>query len=70
MISPTNAKVWEELFLPRVWKIIYAYHTKQVAPPPPPPTQAEQEEANRVGLRATRAFEQQMAQMVRKGSAQ
>ena len=65
MIRPTNAKLWEELCLPRCWKLIYLLHTKQIAPAPPPPTPEEQEEANKLGIRATRAFEAQMAQMVR-----
>lgn len=66
MVRPTNAKIWEEIFLPRCWALIYAYYMKKIAPPPPPPTEEENDAAKVRGMKATRAFEQQLVQNVRK----
>ena len=66
-IQVTNAKVWEELFLPRVWKLFIALKLKRIALPPPPPTPEEQAEAARVAQKAMYAFETQMKQGARQG---
>jgi len=65
-IRPTNAKWWEELFLPRCWKVVIAIHFRLVAPAPAPQSASEQAEADRLGRAATRAFDKQMSELVRK----
>lgn len=66
-VSPTNPKWWEELLLPRCWKLIYAIYMKRIAPAPPPMDSEELAEANRVGKKATRAFEKQMSDLIKRG---
>ena len=64
-VRPTNAKLWEELLLPRCWTLIYAIYTHQVAPAPEPLSPEEQKKADRTGKAASRAFERQLSQMMR-----
>lgn len=64
-VNPTNAKWYEELFLPRCWKLIFAIRRKRIAPMPPPPTPEEQAEADRMAREAMRAFEAQMREQAR-----
>lgn len=59
-MNPSNAKLWEELLLPRCWKLIFAIYTHRIAPPPARMTEEEQAEANRTARAAMRAFERQM----------
>jgi DNA-directed RNA polymerase subunit RPC12/RpoP len=54
-IRITNPKKWEELLLPRCWRLIFAIYTKQIAPPPPPPSPQEQADARRLARAALRA---------------
>lgn len=60
LVRPANAKIWEELFLPRCWKLIYAIYTKQIAPAPPPPTVEEETLAKKMARQAMYAFNKQM----------
>lgn len=69
VIRPTNAKVWEELLLPRCWRLIYAIYTKSLAPAPPPLSKEEQREADRIGKAANRAFEKHQVEMARRKEA-
>ena len=64
-VRPTNARVWEELLLPRCWKLIYAIYTHQVAPAPPPLSPEAQTKADRTGKAASRAFDKRMSQLLR-----
>lgn len=57
-IRITNPKLWEELLLPRCWKLIFAIYTKRIAPPPNPPTAEEQAEADRMARAALRTARQ------------
>jgi DNA-directed RNA polymerase subunit RPC12/RpoP len=66
VVQPTNAKVWEELFLVRCWKLIYAIHTKSVAAAPTPLSPEDQKEADRLRRESARAYEKQIATLVRK----
>jgi len=65
-IRTTKAKIWEELLLPRCWRLIYAIYTKQLAPVPLPLTPEETAEKNRVGREKNRAFDKMLSQMLRK----
>jgi hypothetical protein len=67
-ISPTNAKWWEEVFLPRCWKLIFAIYTKRVALALQPLSTQAQAEADRVGRAANREFEKNLSEMIRKKS--
>lgn len=69
VIRPTNAKVWEELLLPRCWRLIYAIYTQSLAPAPPPMSKEDQREADRIGKAANRAFEKQQVEMARRREA-
>jgi hypothetical protein len=64
-IRPTNARWWEELFLPRCWKLIYAIYAHRIAPAPEPLSKKDQAEADRTGRAASRAFERHMSQVLR-----
>ena len=64
-IRPTNAKWWEELFLPRCWRLIYAIYAHRIAPAPESLSKEEQAEADRVGRAASRAFERHVSQVLR-----
>src|SRR5947207_4395614 len=43
-ISPTNATWWQELTLPRLWKLIIAIKFHLIAPAPEAPSREEQAE--------------------------
>jgi hypothetical protein len=58
-IQPTNTTFWQEISSIKMLKMVWAVHTKQLAPPPEPPTSEEQKEADRVAHEAMRAFERQ-----------
>lgn len=64
-VQITNPKKWEELFLPRCWKLIAAIYLKRIAPAPPVPTHEEQQTRDRVGRAAMRTYDRQVAQMMK-----
>ena len=64
-VRPTNARWWEELLLPRCWKLIYAIYAHRIAPAPEPLSKKAQDEADRTGRAASRAFEKHMSQLLR-----
>lgn len=64
-VKPTNPTVWEELFLPRCWKLIYAIHTQKISLMPLPPSVEQQTDAERVARAALRAFEEQLLEQAK-----
>lgn len=64
-IQVTNPKMWEELFLPRVWKLFIALKLRRIAPPPPPMSPEEEAAAARVAQAAIHAFESNMKEGLR-----
>lgn len=63
-IQPTNTTFRDEISSVKMLKLVWAVHTKQLAPPPNPPTLEEQKEADRVAHEALRAFERQQLEIV------
>jgi DNA-directed RNA polymerase subunit RPC12/RpoP len=57
-VRPTNAKIWEELLLPRCWKLIYAIRTHRISGPPEMLTPQAQGEADRKARKKLREFRQ------------
>jgi len=68
VVQPTNPKVWEELFLVRCWKLIYAIRTKSVAPAPAPMLAEEQKAVDRIRRDSIRAYEKQVVSVIRGSS--
>jgi len=66
VVSPTNALWWEELFLPRCWKLIFMIYTKRISLPPQPLSASAQAEADRAGHAANREFERRLSDTLRK----
>lgn len=64
-VSPTNAKWWEELLYPKLWKLIIAIYTKQIAPAPMPLSSEDQAAADRVGRAANREFDRKLSALLK-----
>jgi DNA-directed RNA polymerase subunit RPC12/RpoP len=64
-IQITNPKRWEELLLPRCWKLIAAIYLKKISLAPQPPTHEEQQARDRAGRAAMRQYDRQVAQMMK-----
>lgn len=64
-VQITNPSKWEELSLPRCWKLIAAIYLKKIAPAPAPPTPEETAKRNKAGRAAMREYDRQVAQMMK-----
>lgn len=65
-VKPTNPLWWEELFLPRCWKLIYAMYTRRLSGPPEPMTAEEQADADRTARAAMLRYQRDVIDSMKK----